>query len=207
MTLWQKHATAAGIMAALATVHLLGRSGIESVHLYNRAFADASFVTLCLALAMGPIARISPRTSPALQLRREVGIWSTVAAVLHVAIYASVHHFNPVGFFARYRPDHGWILLDTNVALANWVGLPALVLALLLAATSNDASQRLLGRGWRQLQEESFTLFVLVVIHTAFFVHLVQKTGRGIFRVVFWSAVLATLLLRLARFVRNARRG
>ncbi len=43
----------------------------------------------------------------------------------------------------------------------------ALGYALVLAATSNDFSQRRLGRGWRFLQRQAYTLFVLSWLHTA----------------------------------------
>src|SRR5690349_1608088 len=61
---------------------------LPSGNLWSRSLADAATAALCVSLAIGPLARLAPRTRSLLPWRREVGLASATAAVLHVAAYA-----------------------------------------------------------------------------------------------------------------------
>lgn len=179
---------------------------MHPVHLWNRAFADASFVLLCLIVAVGPLARIVPKLQSLMAWRREFGVWCAVAALIHVAIFAKAFDYNPVGFFAKLG-ERGWALQKTPAAVANWVGLPALALIAALALTSNDFSRKKLGRGWKQLQQQTYTVFILSALHTAIFAALLHNKGSGVFVPVMWGGIVLALAARMAGFAQTVSQG
>ncbi len=203
MTTWQRHAISLILLGLLVLIFTAGRADLPDVHLWNRAFADASFVLLCLTLAVGPAARFLSSFSPLLPLRRELGIWLTVAAAVHVIIYLDgALSWNVLGFFFDLNHSHP-VLLRNPFGAANWVGLVALIYLIALALTSNDASMKLLGRGWKFLQQQSYTLYVLAVIHAAVLIYLVIERGHGIFPPVFWAVAAVAAALQVGGYVRT----
>jgi DMSO/TMAO reductase YedYZ heme-binding membrane subunit len=87
---------------------------------------------------------------------------------------------------------------------ANWVGLVALAYALVLAATSNDFSQRRLGRGWKFLQRQTYTLFVLAWLHTAGWL-LFSLPHSPTFIPWFWTFTTVAVVAQFAGFVHTVR--
>jgi DMSO/TMAO reductase YedYZ heme-binding membrane subunit len=75
----RRHLATIVFLTGLAWFFTVGRAGMHPVHLWNRAFADAAYVLLCLTLAIGPVVRWAPRLWPLLPWRRELGIWATSA--------------------------------------------------------------------------------------------------------------------------------
>lgn len=203
MATWQRHSIALIILGLLVLIFTMGRFDLPDAHLWNRAFADAAFVLLCVTLAIGPAARWITGLAALLPLRRELGVWLTVAAAIHVGIYwGSALGWNFFGFFADLA-HHPPVLLRNAFGVANWVGLLAWLYLAVLALTSNDASMRTLGRGWKFLQQQSYTLLVLAVIHAAALIYLVIDQGHGIFPPVFWAAAATSAVLQIAGFVRT----
>jgi DMSO/TMAO reductase YedYZ heme-binding membrane subunit len=134
--------------------------------------------------------------------RRELGIGMFVAAGLHVAIYLN-GGLNPLDFIRFPNNDFGESgLIRDQAAAANWVGLVALAYALALAATSNRFAQRRLGRGWKFLQQQAYTLFVLAVLHVAGFLYLAYDSPGG-FKWWFWTFAALTVTAQFAGYVRT----
>jgi hypothetical protein len=127
-----------------------------------------------------------------------------VAAGLHVWIYlyGGWNPLNPMLAPERFR-DEGR-LLRTPDAAANWVGLAALAYAFVLALTSNPYLQRRLGRGWKLVQQQAYTLYVLTVLHVAGWLYLSYDTPSG-FEWWFWGAVGVTSTAQFAGYVRTIR--
>jgi DMSO/TMAO reductase YedYZ heme-binding membrane subunit len=188
-------------------------------HFWNKVLADTSFVLLCLILTLGAVSRFVPRLRRLVPWNRELGIGMFVTAGLHVMIvldymlvdqyYASrgvlgrgtVFSFEGVSD-ALFGPS-GWVTGDDLLAAANWVGLFALGYALVLAATSNDFSQRLLGRGWKFTQRQTYTLFVLTWLHTAaFLVYLDTFTPAFTW---FWVFTILAVVTQVSGFVHTVR--
>ena len=150
----------------------------------NSVLADISVVLLCLVLILGPVARFVPKVRPLVPWGRELGIGMFVTGSLHVLILLW-GGWDVLGFFFErdlsgpaWMPTLGSRRMEASMAgAANWVGLLALGYALVLAATSNDWSQRRLGRGWKFIQRQAYTLFVLVFLHTGRFSHLRSRIG------------------------------
>lgn len=72
------------------------------------------------------------------------------------------------------------------------------------AATSNDFSQRTLGRGWKFLQRQTYTLFVLTWLHTAGFL-LVTETGRFEPVLRFLTSTVLAVVAQFSGFVHTVR--
>ena len=192
-----------GLMVVFWLVHQ-GR-GTHPEHIPNVVLADTSFVLLCLVLMLGPGARFVPRLRRFVPWSRELGIGMFVTASLHVLLLVSPGRgwfsfgdlrdslFGPNGYIG---PDNLW-------SAANWVGLFALGYALVLAATSNDFSQRLLGRGWKFTQRQAYTLFVLVWRHTAAFVVDLDRFPPAF--TWFWMLTILVVVAQMSGFVHTVR--
>ena len=160
-----RHVAAVGLTSAL-TLALFFWFGGE-VPLTHVVMADVSLVLLCLILLLGALARVVPRLRPVVPWGRELGIAMFVTAGLHTAMFIGPG-LDVIGWFDGLLPEGG----DASIRLwvgAQWLGLGALVYAAALASTSNDWSQRFLGRGWKFLQRQAYTLLVLAWLHTAAF--------------------------------------
>lgn len=196
MNLWQRHLIAVVLAAGLTSLFTFGREGLHPVHLWNRAFADAAFALVCLILIIGPAARFAPGWAILLPLRRELGIWFTILAGLHVAAYLQgAYNWNLLGFFTG--TNHAFIA-------GNWIGAAALLYAVILSVSSNDVFQRLLGgAAWKLLQQQSYTLFALTILHTGTFLYILLGGGFGLFPAVFWAGFTLTVGMQIAGYVRT----
>jgi sulfoxide reductase heme-binding subunit YedZ len=178
--------------------------GGGSLPLSHAVPAATSLVLLCLILMLGPVARFVPRLRPVVPWGRELGIAMFVTAGLHVAILVGPN-LEISGYFGERRYTRDFEFGTRMWDAANWVGVVALGYALVLAATSNDWSQRKLGRGWKFLQRQTYTLFVLAWLHTAAFVLLGAGHNATIFTWLFWSVTTAAVVCQLAGFVHTVR--
>jgi sulfoxide reductase heme-binding subunit YedZ len=177
-----RHVAAIGLTVALMLVFFwldANPEGGGSLPLSNAVLADTSIVLLCLILMLGPGARLVPRLRRVVPWGRELGIAMFVTAGLHIAIL--VGPSLEVSWFFGVRSFRGFKFETRMWDAANWVGVVALGYALVLAATSNDWSQRKLGRGWKFLQRQAYTLFALAWLHTAAFVRFGAGHGAALF--------------------------
>jgi DMSO/TMAO reductase YedYZ heme-binding membrane subunit len=205
-----RHMAAVGVTLVLTLLFwwpVLREDSSDGLHLGNAVLADVSLVLLCLILMLGPVARFAPRMRRFVPWGRELGIAMFVTAGLHVVIVAP-HFFdgwNPLEFFFESNVFGGGfsLLVEDTAAAANWVGLAALVYALGLAAISNDFAQRRLGRGWKFLQRQAYTLFILAWLHAALWMFLLPYGETFIFW--FWTFTALVVVAQLAGFVHTVR--
>ena len=168
--------------------------------LWNKVLADTSLILLCLILMLGPVARFVPRMRRLVPWGRELGIAMFVTAGLHVVILFD-GSWDVVGLSFGAA---GFLSDESFWKAANWVGLVALAYALVLAATSNDFSQRRLGRGWKFLQRQAYTLFVLTWLHAAGWL-LVSLPHSPTFKPWFWMFTTLAVGAQFAGFVHTVR--
>lgn len=90
-----------------------------------------------------------------IQRRRALGVAAFGYAVLHLLFYVI---------------DMGNLddILAEFLALGIWTGWAAMLLFVPLALTSNDASMRMLKKGWKSLQRLVYPTAVLVLVHWIF---------------------------------------
>ena len=171
----RRHLVVILIAAGVTYAFLASRAEWSEMHRYNRAFGDVSLILVSLAMVLGPLMRVTSwrwvRTL--LPYRREFGIYAVVAALIHMIIilvgWVELDLWRLFGF--EFHPNlQRYVMLQHGFALANAVGIVALVYGIVLALTSNDFSQRLLGQSvWKFLQQGAYILWWLAVLHTAYF--------------------------------------
>ena len=147
----------------------------------TRHTAQVSFALFLLAFLASSIARLwpGPLTRGLLARRRALGLAFATAHLVHGAAILSLARLDDLVFAPR---------------VALYAGAFGFVLVIAMAATSNDAAQRLLGgRGWRGLHR--FGQIYLFAIFA------VTYAGRVAAQPAYWSAVfllIAALAIRLA---------
>ena len=202
-----RHLAAVLLTVVLVLVFMWIGGNPDNVQPFNvghEMLAATSLVLLCVILMLGPAARFLPRLRPFVPWGRELGIAMFVTAGLHVAMLTDFS-LDVSGFFG-HRPFGGAFEFDKNMwASSNWVGTVALGYALVLAAISNDWSHRKLGRGWKFLQRQAYTLFVLAWLHTAAFVVIGAGHGAMMYPWFFWGVTVAAVVLQFAGFVHTVR--
>jgi methionine sulfoxide reductase heme-binding subunit len=161
-------------------------------HRLSMATAYAGLFFLAVSLWLGPWNVLRRRPNPiSFDLRRDVGIWTGVLAILHTVIGLTVHLRGRMWmyFFKRLHPLR---LQDTQFGFANFTGLAAALLFLMLLAISNDLSLRTLKtHRWKSLQRWTYVAFVLTAAHGIAY-QLIEK------RHVPWVLVFALVMAAVA---------
>lgn len=163
-----------GILGTYAFME--SRSEWSEMHRWNRAVGDMSLVMIALSMAIGPLSRLWPAFRSTIPWRRELGIYGVLLAVVHTAIilvgWVNWDLMRLFGF--EMHPTAGiYVMLRHGFGLANAIGIVGLIYCIVLALASNNWSQRLLGGSvWKFVQQSAYVLWMLLVIHTAYFLYL-----------------------------------
>jgi nitrite reductase/ring-hydroxylating ferredoxin subunit/DMSO/TMAO reductase YedYZ heme-binding membrane subunit len=138
----------------------------EWIDLRVRAFGTCAFLMLTIILAIGPLARLNPKFLPLLYNRRHFGVLTFFIATYHA--------WSMVEWFAIQNA-----LPSLVQEFINWpkylqfigfpfktLGLAALFILLLMAATSHDYWLNFLGPpAWKALHMAVYIAYGLVVLH------------------------------------------
>jgi methionine sulfoxide reductase heme-binding subunit len=162
----------------------------------------ALFLTAA-ALSIGPWNVLRGRTNPvSFDLRRDLGIWAGIMALLHTGIGLNVHlRGRPWLYFIdqHYRVRHDLF------GLGNDTGLLAALLFLVLLAISNDLSLRRLGtRTWKSLQRWTYMAAALTLMHAVAY-QLVEKR-QAAYDALLWATIAMTAVLQVAGWWRTKRK-
>jgi methionine sulfoxide reductase heme-binding subunit len=175
----------------------------RSVFRWSMATAYVALVLLGITLSIGSWQLLRSGRSPlSSDLRRDVGIWTGLVSLAHVAVGLQVHMRSMVLYF--FVPDSsGWWLPRVDAfGLGNWAGLLATLVLLLLLALSNDASLRRLGRTrWKALQRYSYAGAVLVVLHGVVYQVLERRALPWV--LTFALVVMAVAVVQWAGYRRH----
>jgi methionine sulfoxide reductase heme-binding subunit len=165
------------------------------------AYASLTFLVVCLSL--GPWNVVRRRFNPvSFDLRRDIGIWSGALAVVHTAIGLTVHLRGRMWmyFLKRLHPPK---LQNTQFGAANYSGLIAALLFVLLLAISNDFSLRLLRtRKWKSLQRWTYLAVMLTVLH-GFLYQLIEKRHKP-WLVIYWTLILLATGMQVLGFLKTS---
>lgn len=214
---WPRHVgTAVGAAILIGVFWLARPNWVAEMRLW-KAVGDAAYVLLLAALAVGPISKLFPWTRGWLRWRRQIGIWFALTASLHAVLILNGwarwslrrflgYEFIPqLGREARIEPGFG---------LANLIGSVALLLALVLAATSSDRALRRLGRpSWMWLHRLTQAVLLLSLLHGGYFlfIHYTESFHKAPlaldwFRIPFLVAGLSVIALEVVVFARSTGR-
>lgn len=173
---WQRHVVIILIAAAGTAVFLVSRFEWSPMHRWNRATGDMSLVLVAMAMMLGPLSRLWRRAAIVLPYRRELGIYGVILAFVHALIillgWVNLDLMRLFGF--EFHPGlERYVMVNHGFALANVLGLLALVYGIVLGVTSNDASLRRMGNSvWKYVQRGTYVLWWLIVSHTAYFLFI-----------------------------------
>jgi len=188
-------------------VFLESRAQWSEMHRWNRAIGDVSLLMIAFSMAIGPLSRLISRLRGAIPWRRELGIYGVLLAFVHTfIILAGWVEWDLMRIFGyQLHPSGVYVMLQHGFGLANVIGIIALLYGLVLAISSSDWSQRILsGTVWKFLQQSAYVLWMLIVVHTAYFLYLhFQDFHRSVpepnwAQWPFAGLVLAIIVLQLA---------
>jgi methionine sulfoxide reductase heme-binding subunit len=210
-----RHLVLAAVSAALVWVFWQTRSNWVAEMRLWKALGDAAYVLLLVALSLGPLSKLIPSTRGWLRWRRQVGIWFALTATVHSFLILNGWALWSLRRFLGYEfiPQLGReARLEPGFGLANIIGSVALVLAMVLAATSSDLALRRLGRpAWSWLHRLAQTVLVLALLHGGYFLfmhytvsfHKAPLPNLDWFRIPFLTAGLAVIGMQTMVFVRS----
>ena len=152
----------------------LGANPVEFVEHSTGLWA---FIFLLISLSMTPIRLIIGQTWP-IQCRRLLGLWMFTYACLHITTYVWLD-------FSFIWEE---IVIDVAKHPRILVGFAAFILAIPLAATSNNYMMKRLKTNWKKLHQLVYVIAILVAVH---FLMLVKK---DLTEPLYYAVVLAILL-------------
>jgi nitrite reductase/ring-hydroxylating ferredoxin subunit/DMSO/TMAO reductase YedYZ heme-binding membrane subunit len=136
--------------------------------LLMRAFGVAAFLLLHIILCIGPICRLNTRFLPLLYNRRHAGVTMTLLSLVHAVLVVATYHAgsdtNPILSIFISDSSRGSPLGIPFQPL----GFVALVILLLMAATSHDFwLANLTAPVWKTLHMLVYVAYALLVLHVA----------------------------------------
>lgn len=214
---WPRHVFVACAALVIGSLFWWARPDWDAEMRLWKAVGDTAYVLLLATMAVGPLARLARPARSWLRWRRQLGIWFALTATLHAVLVLNGWARWGLRRFLGYEfvPQLGReVRLEPGFGLANLVGAAALVLGLILAATSSDRALRALGRpAWTWLHRLAQTVLILSVLHGAYFlfIHYTESFHKvppplDWFRMPFLLAGLAVIALEVVAFGQAASR-
>lgn len=177
--LWKHHLPlGAGSLLAVYLVNSMMHSDY-AIFRWSMATGYVSLALLVITLVLGPLKLLSGNKYPkSNDLRRDFGIWSAVVGLVHVIVGIQVHMGNPWLYFFLKDPFPRELVLRSDLfGFANYTGLVASLILLLLLLLSNDLSiKKLGGKRWKNLQRWSYGLFFFVIAHSIAYQFIEDRT-------------------------------
>lgn len=205
MNIFMRHMVVGLTSSILVYLFLISRSEWNSMHAWNRAYADVSLILLFITILIGPLSKLNNLFIRFLSWRRELGIWCSVMALLHVyVLLQGWFYWEPIRLIIGVNQETGQLSFDPGFTLANLVGAVGFAYLFLLALISNNYAIKVLGRrSWDYLQKKSGTLYILVVLHTAFFLFFFRLGSYNWVQKPFLVTVTVIFMLQWAVFIRS----
>jgi methionine sulfoxide reductase heme-binding subunit len=197
----------------LVTATLLGTAALANAvdspsiaYRLSIATAFAGLTLFGLALIIGPIDVLTRGRPPAVStdLRRDLGILAAITGLVHSAVGLTV--YPDIRLYFLY-PLREWSLQSLPVRLddlgvANYMGVAAAALLILLLATSGDWALRAFGaRRWKRLQQLSYWAFALSVVHGMLYQRLENRNPPLV--ALFGAIYLSVAALQIAGYLRR----
>jgi sulfoxide reductase heme-binding subunit YedZ len=212
-----RHLIIGVVTIVLALPFWYGRLDWDPEMRFWRAVGDSSFLLLFFTMAIGPLTKLWLPAGKFVPWRRETGIWFGIMTFLHTFLiwngWARWDVWRFLGY--EYIPELDRLArLEPGFGLSNLIGMVAVLLTLVLVATSSNwAVNRLGASAWKWLQYGSYTVFYLVVLHTLYFLflHYTVSFHRRVpdnpnwFRYPFLILSLLVPLLQTGAFLKTVR--
>ena len=184
------HAAAAAAFAWLVWAFLTGNLGPDHIGAATRWSGRFALAFLLLSL-MPTAVRILTGVAVHPRVRRALGLYSVKFAALHLLVYAGLDFGFDLPLLLSSVRGYRFVL----------VGAAALVILLVLGATSTDGAVRRLGRNWRRLHRLTYVAGILVAVHYAWSFKELRTLPLAI------AALLAVLLVLRVPVIRGTIEG
>ncbi len=176
-------------LVAFAAIALITHPEITAETLLIRGFGTLAFLMLNVVLSIGPLARLDRRFLPLLYNRRHFGVATFLVGVVHAVLsLIQFHSWGDLSPFVSVLVSNG---AYSNLAFFPFqiLGLAALVILFLLAATSHDFWLENLGTSmWKALHMAVYLAYFLLIGHIVLGT-LQAETHFAVTAVVVLSAV------------------
>lgn len=176
----------------------------------SMALAYTAILFLGVTLAIGPVNALRRRPLAVNSyLRRDIGIWTGLLALTHVAFGASIHidnfQFWTLWLKETSAADGGWVLQGGWFGVANFAGLLQTILIVLILVISNDIVMLHLGMTrWKNLQRLSYLALGLIFLHG--FAYQRVENRDTLLRVVFPTLIGCIAMIQVAGFITIMRK-
>lgn len=210
---WNRHkrvydaCVAGGVALYLGAFYGAGRAmfpGATDETLIIRALGTCAFLMLHVVLAIGPLHRLSPRFAPLLYNRRHLGVCLFLVALAH-ALFSLLqwHGFGDENALVS--------LLTANTRITSlaqfpfeWLGLAALMILFLMAATSHDFwLANLSARTWKNLHSFVYLAYALLVMHVA--LGFLQSERSWVYPALLGAGAASLIALHVGAGMRERR--
>lgn len=182
------HAAAWSALAWLIWDYMTGNLSVNPFQAATQRTGKLALIMLVASLACTPLNTFFG-VKIALKVRRLLGLYAFMFAVLHMLIFVGLDY----GF--------NWTFLwqDLSNKRYIWVGLLTLVILTMLAATSFRWWMKRLGKNWKRLHRLVYLAGILVILHYAWSKKgdVLALQGEVIQPLVFGLVVALLLLVRV----------
>lgn len=177
----------------------VGVQPYDEATIWMRAYGTCAFLMLSFVLCIGPLARLDSRFLPLLYNRRHFGVATCIVALMHARrVLAWYFSFSDVDPYVA--------LLSSNTSIERlagfpfeWFGVAALLVLIVLAATSHDFWLKFLTPPvWKSIHMGLYLAYASVVAHVALGAMLTRRTQALHFLVPACALVVVMLQLMAA---------
>jgi DMSO/TMAO reductase YedYZ heme-binding membrane subunit/nitrite reductase/ring-hydroxylating ferredoxin subunit len=182
-----------------------GEHAISDEILVARALGTCGFLMLNFILCIGPLARLSPRFLPLLYNRRHLGVATFFVGLLHGGLVLGFYHgfgvINPLDSLLTSSTQYR----SVSAFPFEILGLVALLILLLMAATSHDFWLKTLSPAvWKSLHMLVYVAWALLVLHVA--LGALQSERNPIYAILLGLVVVTVCGLHIVAATRERRR-
>jgi methionine sulfoxide reductase heme-binding subunit len=177
---WAVHIAAWIPMIVLVVDALNDNLTFNPIQAATQRTGDTAIILLGLSLACSPVSTFLG-WKDAIKLRRALGLYAFMYATVHFIL------FTVIDFGLQFN----LIIPEFLQKYYLWVGLPAFIILLALAATSFRWAMRRMGKNWKRLHRYIYLGAILVVLHLA----LVIKGDFFRLGGDVWKPIVATIII------------
>ncbi len=197
-------------LIAFVAVSVLSASPGESftpIQTIMRATGVLAMALLTFILCIGPLARLTPRFKPFLYNRRHLGVATLLIALVHAGLVTLWYHG-----FSDLNPFVSLLVSNPRYdAIAGFpfevLGMIALIILFLMAATSHDFWNANLGPGlWKAIHMAVYPAYAALVAHVALGAIQFEKNVFYAITLCAGAATVAGLQLYTSFFASAAQR-